>query len=266
MNKRTKFLMWIVCSMLIVCFAYYGVKVIYRTPLAESMKDPSTVTFRNESLHGRYLCGEFNAKNGFGAYAGYERFISSWFGFITETGSNDGSDFRLSLSIIAVGKDREFGMTTPSFYDDKTKYFDNVWLYVCENSNLKSNKIKHETLHEICSANALSQDYAKCMLKPSPSLGKNYVTSKYLYKRSCPSIACGQLADYLNAGDEVTIYEVKNGWGKISLSKDAVCVNDVSSVIESVNNKCNSENGIVSGNLFEWVLLSGVNKNKPDNN
>lgn len=48
----------------------------------ERMKDPDSVKFRNVYFNeGRegvpVACGEINAKNGFGAMAGYQRFISA---------------------------------------------------------------------------------------------------------------------------------------------------------------------------------------------
>jgi hypothetical protein len=43
--------------------------------IAEQMADPEAVRFRNVR-QGRsgFVCGEFNAKNAFGAYTGYRRF------------------------------------------------------------------------------------------------------------------------------------------------------------------------------------------------
>lgn len=48
-----------------------------REQIQFSMKDPDSAQFRNEKIGvGNALCGEVNSKNGFGAYSGYERFIS----------------------------------------------------------------------------------------------------------------------------------------------------------------------------------------------
>lgn len=53
--------------------------------LRDSMKDPNSVEFRNvrESIYqgDPYVCGEVNAKNGFGAYGGYKRFVSDKYGY-----------------------------------------------------------------------------------------------------------------------------------------------------------------------------------------
>lgn len=48
--------------------------------VANKMKDPSSVKFRdvNVYLDHRLVCGQVNAKNSFGAYAGYTRFYASF--------------------------------------------------------------------------------------------------------------------------------------------------------------------------------------------
>ena len=49
--------------------------------LADDMKDPSSAQFRNVKLQpyldGYVICGEVNAKNSYGAYVGYTRFVAS---------------------------------------------------------------------------------------------------------------------------------------------------------------------------------------------
>jgi len=40
----------------------------------ENLRDPSSAQFKNVRLYGSWVCGEVNSKNGFGGYAGYERF------------------------------------------------------------------------------------------------------------------------------------------------------------------------------------------------
>lgn len=44
-----------------------------------AMKDPASVEFRNGRVSNLtdYACGEYNAKNSFGAYAGYRPFVYS---------------------------------------------------------------------------------------------------------------------------------------------------------------------------------------------
>ncbi|MBV6325393.1 hypothetical protein [Duganella violaceipulchra] len=43
----------------------------------EKVREPSTAMFRNQVVgKGGATCGEFNAKDAFGAYIGYQRYIS----------------------------------------------------------------------------------------------------------------------------------------------------------------------------------------------
>lgn len=54
------------------------VKPKLRQLLKQAMKDPDSMQYRGEIVtrNGTNLCGEFNAKNGFGAYTGFKRFIA----------------------------------------------------------------------------------------------------------------------------------------------------------------------------------------------
>lgn len=49
---------------------------VAKKQIADRFKDPDSVLFRKMSMdaEGKHLCGELNAKNGFGAYTGYEPF------------------------------------------------------------------------------------------------------------------------------------------------------------------------------------------------
>lgn len=55
--------------------------------LANKMKDPSSVQFRNERVveynNGHLVCGEYNAKNSYGAYVGFSPFAASPKGAVT---------------------------------------------------------------------------------------------------------------------------------------------------------------------------------------
>lgn len=45
--------------------------------VSSQMKDPASTQFRSEKLSPEgWLCGEMNAKNSYGAYSGFKRFIS----------------------------------------------------------------------------------------------------------------------------------------------------------------------------------------------
>src|SRR5699024_1209857 len=68
-------------------------QVISKKILLTTIKDPDTVTFRNvvavkeQSLF--IFCGELNAKNSFGAFTGYQKFIAT----PLRSFSNDAPDF-----------------------------------------------------------------------------------------------------------------------------------------------------------------------------
>lgn len=54
------------------------VKPKLRAALEQSLKDQRSADYRNESLSWNkgVLCGEVNAKNGYGAYTGFKRFVA----------------------------------------------------------------------------------------------------------------------------------------------------------------------------------------------
>ena len=42
---------------------------------ASALKDPSSVELRNVQANSEVICGEYNSKNSYGAYAGFEPFV-----------------------------------------------------------------------------------------------------------------------------------------------------------------------------------------------
>jgi hypothetical protein len=52
--------------------------------LLDNLTDPNSALFKNEKQSGKYICGEINAKNTFGGYTGYKKFIAHKKGFIIE--------------------------------------------------------------------------------------------------------------------------------------------------------------------------------------
>ncbi len=43
--------------------------------VAEVALDPAAVQFRNVHMRGSWVCGEYNGKNRYGAYVGYQWFV-----------------------------------------------------------------------------------------------------------------------------------------------------------------------------------------------
>ena len=76
-----------------------------RKPVLATLKDPDSALFRNQFVGRRALCGEVNARNGMGGYAGYSRFIGGGERFVLEGASTrtwfTGSDdlHRLTLAM-----------------------------------------------------------------------------------------------------------------------------------------------------------------------
>jgi hypothetical protein len=53
--------------------------VVQQRRISEKLKDPASAKFRNSKVFyaiAPVVCGEVNAKNGFGGYSGYTRFAS----------------------------------------------------------------------------------------------------------------------------------------------------------------------------------------------
>lgn len=59
-----------------------GVLLFYaQQQIKQNTKDPDAVQFRGEQIHektddGAVACGEYNAKNSFGAYVGFKKFVA----------------------------------------------------------------------------------------------------------------------------------------------------------------------------------------------
>jgi hypothetical protein len=68
----------IIALLLTGCDQHSAEKASAQKAVADLMKDPSSAQFRNVRVTPTgNVCGEVNAKNGYGAYAGFSRFV--WF-------------------------------------------------------------------------------------------------------------------------------------------------------------------------------------------
>ena len=81
-----------------------------------------------------------------------------------------------------------------------------------------------------------------------------YVTVDRLIRRTCPSTDCGDVGGLL-FGEKVKILEEKDGWGRITQRYDAACRDGLSAYVDNGSAECNSSNGIVDGQMAEWVAL-----------
>lgn len=68
--------------------------------VASRMKDPASVQFRNVTSHvDGYVCGELNARNGYGAYAGFQHFVVTT---ATHQAAIDGADTAIYPTVYLV--------------------------------------------------------------------------------------------------------------------------------------------------------------------
>lgn len=129
-----------------------------RTGIIAHTKDPSSVMYRNERLSpGGSLCGEYNAKNGYGAYTGYKRFIGRSdgeayvedVGLLHADGSAPSHEFVMDILSNRIEILKEFNATAaiiketdpdatikaPSESEQEQKavarYFDKKWRELC---------------------------------------------------------------------------------------------------------------------------------------
>ncbi len=76
-----------------------GYQIIARQNVEGKLKDPQSAQFQNMTVSGKagasVVCGEVNAKNGFGGYTGFKRFVSAGPGLATqiEGGEMSGPEF-----------------------------------------------------------------------------------------------------------------------------------------------------------------------------
>jgi hypothetical protein len=87
-----------------------------RQVIASVMRDPDSVLFRGLTLKKagdiRFVCGEYNAKNGFGAYVGYRRFVTDTQEMTVRQGEM--SPYILGLVIAGMGEEEAKSNPNPA--------------------------------------------------------------------------------------------------------------------------------------------------------
>jgi hypothetical protein len=78
---------------------------------------------------------------------------------------------------------------------------------------------------------------------------ETWVTADRLNIRTCPDVRCGTVG-FLMFREGATIYEERNGWGRVSKYYDVFCRKGLSQYVESGNAACVESNGIVDGRLL----------------
>ncbi len=91
---------------------------------------------------------------------------------------------------------------------------------------------------------------------------KYWVTTERLNRRTCPSQSCGIVGKFFFR-DGVSIYEQKNGWGRMSRYYNVACEGGKNVYVDSGNSKCDSSNGVIDGQHAEWVAMQYLSKTRP---
>lgn len=83
-----------------------------------------------------------------------------------------------------------------------------------------------------------------------------------LNRRTCPSTQCGVVGQVFFR-ESVQIFEIQNGWARITHYYDASCVLGVSEYIDFGNPRCEADNGIVEEQFAEWVSVEHLSETRP---
>jgi hypothetical protein len=101
---------------------------------------------------------------------------------------------------------------------------------------------------------ALSIFASLLMTTQSLAETRMWVASEEANRRTCPSLECGVVGTLLFR-ELATVLETKDGWARVTRYYDAACVDGRSKYVEKGDAECVPENGIVGGQLAEWVEL-----------
>lgn len=88
-------------------------------------------------------------------------------------------------------------------------------------------------------------------------------TSERLNRRTCPSADCG-VVGHLMFREKAVVHEQQNGWARISKYYNAGCEDGNSPYVDSGDSSCIEENGIEDGKFAEWVSMSYLSRNRPE--
>lgn len=89
-----------------------------------------------------------------------------------------------------------------------------------------------------------------------------WVTAERLNRRTCPSADCGSVGQFFSR-DRVDVFEEKDGWVRVSQYYDASCWAGVTEYVDSGNDACTEENGVVDGRFAEWVSSEYLSPSRP---
>lgn len=92
--------------------------------------------------------------------------------------------------------------------------------------------------------------------------GRYWVSTQRLNRRTCPSERCGVVGQ-LFFREGVEVFERRGGWVRVTKFYDAACVEGQSRYVDAGSASCDPENGIVNGQLAEWVALDFLSTDRP---
>jgi hypothetical protein len=93
-------------------------------------------------------------------------------------------------------------------------------------------------------------------------LQRMFVVADRLTRRTCPSTTCGTLGELLYR-QSVEVHEEQQGWARITKLYNASCINGISEYVDRGNARCDRNNGIIDGNVAEWVSLRFLSTDQP---
>ena len=92
---------------------------------------------------------------------------------------------------------------------------------------------------------------------------KAWVSANALNSRTCPSTSCGVVGVY-RIRDEVTVYEERAGWSRVSEYADAKCANGITPLVTTGKSQCIPSNGIGDGKYARWVSNQHLSPTRPE--
>ena len=96
----------------------------------------------------------------------------------------------------------------------------------------------------------------------SDSDGIYWVTIDRLNRRTCPATTCG-IVGRLIFREGTSVREIRDGWARISPYYSPTCVNGQNEYVDTGDNRCTTENGVVEGRFAEWVSTAYLSQTRP---
>ena len=90
------------------------------------------------------------------------------------------------------------------------------------------------------------------LLVPAKAQQRMVIHADDVKRRTCPSVECGVIGRFF-FGESVPVYESLSGWSRVSSYYSAGCHEGRSAFVERGPSACTEANGIVRGELAEWV-------------